>query len=165
MGFFFKRLNSESELEDYVREEGYDSDSKPGLCVGIVIEGSGNNYNIKLRYDDNFMVEEINRKQQIPSTRKLVVDPLDDIPKDDSHNMYHTSGFVYLQYLMIKILGGTSINSLKVGFIPMGTPEYKDNDSFQITEYLIGMAISMCYLGSMVRIISMIVQDKETKIR
>ena len=51
MQFSVKRFGSEAEMEDYVGDANYDG-SNPGLCAGIVIEGSGNDYSIKLRYDD-----------------------------------------------------------------------------------------------------------------
>ena len=77
---FFKErtFSSEGELEDYVTSIDYDTTSNPGVCVGIVIEGSNWDYNVKLRYDDNTYESAASGtvKQQISTTRFPIVNNL-----------------------------------------------------------------------------------------
>ena len=71
--FSVKRFGSEGEMEDYVKSEDYDKDSKPRLCSGIVIEGNERNYHIKLRFDDNVNLRNEDRKLQVPTTKSSVL--------------------------------------------------------------------------------------------
>jgi ATP-binding cassette subfamily A (ABC1) protein 3 len=165
MSFSARRFDSEGELEDYVRHDDYDSNSMPGVCAGIVIEESGNNFDVKLRFDDNYLVDSDYKKQQIPTTKKDTIDPLNPLPDEEAFEMYHTSGFTYLQYLVLKVLGGTSINSLKVGVMPMKTPEYIDDEFLNGPGLYIGGIMILSFLAPIFKIVSMIVQDKENKTR
>jgi len=165
MTFSIKQFDSERELEEYVRHKNYDSSAVPGLCTGIVIKGSENNYDVKLRFDDNYNVESKYKKQQIPTTKRDIIDPLDPKPNQEAYEMYHTSGFTYLQYLIIKVLGGASINTLKVGVMPMKTPEYIDDEFLNGPAPFLGGIIVLCFLVPIFKIVSMIVQDKEQKTR
>lgn len=165
MTFSVKRFNTEAELEDYVEGGSYDSDAVPGLCAGIVITGSGNNYNVKLRFDDNYLVDDDYKKQQIPTTKKDTVDYLNPVPDEEAYEMYHTSGFTFLQYLVVKILGGNSINDLKVGMIPMKTPEYVDDEFLDGPGPFVGGIMVLSFLAPIFKLVSMIIQDKEQKTR
>eukprot|EP00826_Nyctotherus_ovalis_P045315 TRINITY_DN49_c0_g1_i2.p1 TRINITY_DN49_c0_g1~~TRINITY_DN49_c0_g1_i2.p1 ORF type:complete len:1624 (+),score=501.10 TRINITY_DN49_c0_g1_i2:541-5412(+) len=165
MIFQAKRFNNEGELEGYVDDDNYDTDSVPGLCAGIVVTGSGSNYEVKIRYDDNYLVDDDYKKQQIPTTKKEAIDPLEPIPDEENHEMYHTSGFTYLQYLVVKVLGGNSINTLKMGVIPMKTPEYKDDEFLSGPGPFVGGIMVLSFLAPIFKLVSMIVQDKENKTR
>jgi hypothetical protein len=72
-----KKFDDEQAMESYVKDKDYETSSKPGLCVGITIYDTADGYSIKLRYDDNtFRQTGTTRKQQIPTTRKEIVDKL-----------------------------------------------------------------------------------------
>jgi ATP-binding cassette subfamily A (ABC1) protein 3 len=165
MTFSTRKFDSEEKLEDYVKDKKYDSVKMPGLCAGIVIKGSNNNYDVKLRFDDNYNVDYEHKKQQIPTTKTDTIDPLDPKPNKEAYVMYRTSGFTYLQYLVIKILGGSSINSLKVGVVPMKAPKYDDDKFMSGPAPAIGGIMVLSFLVPIFKIVSMIVQDKEQKTR
>ena len=65
-------------MEDYVTDIDYDTTQNPGICVGIVIEGSAWDYKVKLRFDDNSYENGLDGmpKQQIPTTRSPIVNNL-----------------------------------------------------------------------------------------
>lgn len=165
MTFSVKRFETEAELEGYVGDKNYDSDSVPGLCAGIVITGSGNNYNVKLRFDDNHLIDDDYKKQQVPTTKQDTIDYLNPVPDEEAYRMYHTSGFTFLQYLVVKVLGGNSIDDLKVGMIPMKTPEYTDDEFLSGPGPFVGGIMVLSFLAPIFKLVSMIIQDKEQKTR
>ena len=81
--------------------------------------------------------------------------------------MYHSSGFTYLEYAVMKeILRLEGKNAkLKIGMVPMKTPSYlKDNFLTQSTTFM-PFIVVLCYIAPIFRIISMVVREKEHKTR
>ena len=71
-------FDSEQEMENSVKAQDYvESTNNPGLCVGIVIGGRPGDYEVKLRFDDNDLVDRENRRQQVPNTREPIVNDLE----------------------------------------------------------------------------------------
>jgi len=161
----YQRFSTEKGLEDYVTNKEYEGPSMPGLCGGIVIEGTPGDYIVKLRYDDNRILRRNDRTQQIPNTQLPLITELKIDSEAESYRMYYTSGFTYLQYIITKILGGGSINKLKIGMLPMMTIEHVQDVFLDRSEAFLGYMIVLCYLAPIFRIVSMIVLDKELKTR
>jgi len=165
--FQTKFFNTEEELENYAMDIDYDTEKMPGLCVGIVIEGTMGDYKVKLRYDDTNYKGVQEKKQQVPTTRLDTVNALDHRPDEDSYRLYGISGFTFLQYLIsqeiIKVSDPAA--ALHIGVLPMKTAAYTNYDFLIGASSMMGMYIVMFFIAPTFRIISMIVQDKELKTR
>eukprot|EP00826_Nyctotherus_ovalis_P029004 TRINITY_DN2286_c0_g1_i4.p1 TRINITY_DN2286_c0_g1~~TRINITY_DN2286_c0_g1_i4.p1 ORF type:complete len:1634 (-),score=496.68 TRINITY_DN2286_c0_g1_i4:185-5086(-) len=150
-----------------------DSD-KPGICVGIVIYNNGKNYYVRLRYDDNDLINDEDKQQQVPNTREPTVNDLEKRPYDEPFEMYHSSGFTYLEhfiaaYLAAKDEGGTTQqqirDNIKVGVLAMRTDDYKKDEFLSGAGEFLGFFVVLCYLPPIFKIVTMLVQDKELKTR
>ena len=156
-------------MEDYVTDENYDEDEKPGLCAGIVVEGTDGNYYVKLRFDDNHKMNSDDKKQQVPPTSLDVVNVYDHKIDEEPFLMYRVSGFTFLQYMVTKILsrssGSPESPGIRIGIVPMMTPEYIRDDFLASAGSFMGMIVILSYLAPVFRVVSLIVQDKELKTR
>jgi len=163
-------FNSEQEMENKVKAQDYAESTNPGLCVGIVITGRPGDYKVRLRFDDNDLVDRENRRQQVPNTREPIVNDLEKRPYEIAFQMYHTSGFTYLEYIIARFLaekdGGKDVDpETKVGMLAMQTDDYKIDAFLSGAGEFLGFFVVLCYLPPIFRIVTMLVQDKELKTR
>ncbi len=165
-GFRSKKFDNEQQLEDYVTAKDYDTSAMPGVCAGIVVSGTMGNYWVKLRYDDNDY-EDVSNPKQIPSTRNEILSDAIQVPDKTSFDKYHSSGFTYLQYLITKIVlkNYDSTATLRIGVTPMKTAKYVKNKFLPNSGQFLVIVLLLCYIATVFRIVSMIVQDKEQKTR
>ncbi len=89
------------------------------------------------------------------------------IPDKVSFDKYHSSGFTYLQYVVAKIVlrHYDPSATLRIGVTPMKTDKYTKNGFLADNVSIVVIIMMLCYIASIFRIISMIVQDKEQKTR
>ncbi len=70
-------------MEDYVKDRNYENDDvgsqrMAGICAAVVVVQSENDvYDVKLRFEDSdYSKTGVTKRQQVPTTKNKVVDPL-----------------------------------------------------------------------------------------
>ncbi|CAG9334834.1 unnamed protein product [Blepharisma stoltei] len=171
--YVVERYDSEDDLEDYIKDSDYGDDSK--ICFAVVFY-SKDSKNIKYSF-------RFNTTESYGSGGRTMGNYIDIFDFLDYHNVnklirkpkpsfqYHYIGsnFIHMMnYIDNIILQDVSSNSnahFAAGFVPMYYDKYTEDDFITSISTLLPFFIVISYLIPVCRMLSLIVQEKEYKIK
>ncbi|CAG9335868.1 unnamed protein product [Blepharisma stoltei] len=160
-------------IEDYVKDSDYEDG--PKLCFAVVFtEWSDNYVEYKIRF---------NQTDSIPDDGFAIGDYVDIFnfndneatnerqrePKPEFQAQFFSTGFIQIQnwvdnYLLQKYTGSTN-SYIAAGFVPMYFDEWIDDDFLEYLANFLAFFIILSFGIPVCRMVTQIVEEKETKIK
>ncbi|CAG9326092.1 unnamed protein product [Blepharisma stoltei] len=172
-------FNSENDLEDYIKKSDYgenDGDHPMKIFFAVVFYKTNDFHNVKYSFRTNVTFAypsgdrrvgdniEIFDFQKYSATETLLRKPM---PKFQSQffgtNFIHIMN--YIDNHIIKYYSGSQNPYIAAGFVPMYYDEYVSDDFITLIANTLPFFLIISYLVPVCRMISLIVQEKEYKIK
>ncbi|CAG9334839.1 unnamed protein product [Blepharisma stoltei] len=167
------RYDSEDDLEDYIKKSGYGKHSK--ICFAVVFY-SKDSKNIKYSFRFN-TTESYSSDGSGLGNWIDIFDFLDNQninkytkePKPDFQYQYIGSNFIhmmnYIDNIILQDLSSNSNAHFAAGFVPMYYDKYTKDNFINAISGTLPFFLVISYLVPVCRMLSMIVQEKEYKIK
>ena len=134
----FIDFNNIQEMESYVQDSMFGTDSKPAICFGMRLEEKENGFNYSLHYFDSVFDEGI---QDLMETVDGPFDTFQIGPDMESYEKFKDSGYTYIMKLINEYIlkkETKNINaSLNFGMIPMKYVNYKQDKFGMFIGYIV----------------------------
>ena len=140
----FIDFNNIEEMESYVEDATFGTESKPAICFGMRLEEKDNGYNYSLHYFDSMFDEGI---QDLSDIIEGPFDSFQSGPDMESYEKFQYSGYTYIMKLINEYIlqkETKNINaSLNFGMIPMKYVNYKKDKFGEFVGFIIPFSLAL----------------------
>ena len=160
----FIDFNNIQEMESYVQDSMFGTDSKPAICFGMRLEEKENGYNYSLHYFDSVFAEGI---QDLMETVDGPFNTFQIGPDMESYEKFKDSGYTYIMKLINEYIlkkETKNINaSLNFGMIPMKYVNYKQDKFGMFIGYIVPFFLVIAYMCPLCLYVYRMVAEKESR--
>ena len=160
----FLDFDSISDMESYVEDPTFGTESKPAICFGMRLEEKENSYNYSLHYFDSIFDEGI---QDLKDIIEGPFDLFQSGPDMESYEKYQYSGYTYImkvinEYILKKETKNMDA-SLNFGMMPMKYVNYKKDDFGEFIGFIIPFFLVIAYMCPLCLYVYRMVSEKESR--
>ena len=160
----FLDFNNVQEMESYVQDPTFGTESKPLICFTMRLEEKDNSYNYSLHYFDSIFDE------GIQDLVDIIGGPFDNFrsgPDMESYEKYKYSGYTYImkiinEYILKKETGNINA-TINFGMVPMKYVNYKKDDFGVFVGFIIPFFIVIAYMCPLCLYVYRMVAEKESR--
>ena len=160
----FIDFNNIEEMESYVEDATFGTESKPAICFGMRLEEKDNGYNYSLHYFDSMFDEGI---QDLSDIIEGPFDSFQSGPDMESYEKFQYSGYTYIMKLINEYIlqkETKNINaSLNFGMIPMKYVNYKKDKFGEFVGFIIPFFLVIAYMCPLCLYVYRMVAEKESR--
>lgn len=170
---FIQFKDSEDDLEDYITDSDYEDN--PKACFAVVFkESADHKYNYEIRFNETKSVVEDNRRtgEDVNIFQIGDYDNTDEllrVPMEEFQRQFLRSGFLQIQNIVDNIILRDITNNkdayISVAVVPMKSDDYLDDTFMSSITSTLPLFIVISYMIPVCRMISLIVIEKENKIK
>ena len=160
----FIDFDSINDMEAYVKDPTFGTESKPALCFAMRLEEKENFYNYSLHYFDSIFDEGI---QDLIDIIEGPFDRFQSGPDMESYQKYQYSGYTYImkvinEYILKKETKNLNA-TLNFGMLPMKYVNYKEDKFGEFVGFIIPFFIVIAYMCPMCLYVYRMVAEKESR--
>ena len=159
------------DVDDYVTDGDYED--VPKLCFAVVFnEAENNNYKYYIRYNQTYSIPDSGEPlgDYVDIFDFNTYDQTDEFirePKPEFQEQFFGSGFIQIQnwvdnYILREISGNDEAY-ISAGFVPMYYDDWIEDDYLDSIQDVLPFIIILAFIIPVCRMISQIVEEKETK--
>ncbi|CAG9334828.1 unnamed protein product [Blepharisma stoltei] len=172
----FTSYSSEQDLEDYIESSDYGENGTPKICFAIVFYSSSP---YKIEYSFRFNVTESYQSGSQRLGDYINIFDFDSYSKATDKYLrkpmpsfqynYFGSNFIhimnYIDNYILKTYSNNTNPYIAAGFVPMYYDDYVSDDFISLISTMLPFFVVISYLVPVCRMVSLIVQEKEYKIK
>ena len=160
----FIDFNNIQDMESYVQDPAFGTESKPGICFAMRLEEKDNGYNYSLHYFDSMFDEGI---QDLSDIIEGPFDTFQSGPDMEGYERFKYSGYTYIMKLINEyILQKETKNvnaSLNFGMMPMKYVNYKKDKFGEFIGFIIPFFLVIAYMCPLCLYVYRMVAEKESR--
>ena len=166
----FKEFDNIEEMEEYIKDPEYLTDTSQQICFGLKFSYDETNkkYNYSLHFFD-FEKSGKEGVEDIPNDKQGLFDPFQSGPDLTSYMKYKNGAYSYMikivnQYILRKETNNQNAE-LNYGIAAMKYIDFRVDSFGQFMGYMIGVMVVLAYMSPLSLYIYRIVGEKESKIK
>ena len=152
------------DMESYVEDPTFGTESKPAICFSMRLEEKDNSYNYSLHYFDSIFDD------GVQDLSDIIDGPFDNLrrgPDMESYEKYKYSGYTYImkvinEYILKKETGNVNA-SINFGMVPMKYVDYKKDKFGIFVGFIIPFFIVIAYMCPLCLYVYRMVAEKESR--
>ena len=160
----FIDFNNIQEMESYVEDATFGTESKPAICFGMRLEEKENGYNYSLHYFDSLFDE------GIQDLNNIIEGPFDSFqsgPDMEGYEKFKYSGYTYImkiinEYILQKETKNLNA-SINFGMLPMKYVNYKKDKFGEFIGFIIPFFLVIAYMCPLCLYVYRMVAEKESR--
>ena len=160
----FIDFNNIQDMESYVQDPAFGTESKPGICFAMRLEEKDNGYNYSLHYFDSMFDEGI---QDLSDIIEGPFDTFQSGPDMEGYERFKYSGYTYIMKLINEyILQKETKNvnaSLNFGMMPMKYVNYRKDKFGEFIGFIIPFFLVIAYMCPLCLYVYRMVAEKESR--
>ena len=160
----FRDFDSIEDLETYVKDPTFGTESKPAICFGMRLDEKNNSYNYSLHYFDSIFDEAV---QDLDDIIEGPFDSFQSGPDMQSYEKYKYSGYTYIMKLINEYIlkkETRNINaSINFGMVPMKYVNYKKDRFGEFIGFIIPFFLVIAYMCPLCLYVYRMVSEKESR--